>query len=77
VRHLKARATRQLSVESIHPFKHDPRADGTFPSPWARNHWSPFIDSDQYLEKAINYVKDNPCRSGLKRQKWNCVTPLA
>jgi REP element-mobilizing transposase RayT len=77
VRHLKARATRQLSVESIHPFKHDPRADGTFPSPWARNHWSPFIDSDQYLEKAINYVKDNPCRSGLKRQHWNCVTPLA
>lgn len=75
-KHLKAKATRQLSRESIHPFKDDPRADGTLPSPWARNHWSPFIDSENYLRTAIDYVKDNPCRSGLNRQQWNCVTPL-
>jgi len=76
-RHLKAKATRQLSLESLHPFADDPRADGTLPSPWARNHWSPFIDSDNYLHKAIDYVNENPCRSGLKRQHWTCVAPLA
>jgi len=76
VSHLKAKATRQLSIESMHPFGDDPRGDGTLPSPWARNHWSPFIDSEKYLLKAIDYVNDNPRRAGLKRQRWNCVTPL-
>jgi REP element-mobilizing transposase RayT len=75
-KHLKAKATRQLSLESIHPFVDDPRADGTLPSPWARNHWSPFIDSPAYLRKAIDYVNDNPGRSGLKRQHWKCVVPI-
>ncbi len=75
VRHLKAKATMQLSRESLHPFTNDPRADGTFPSPWARNHWSPFIDSIESLHKAIDYVNDNPLRSGLKRQHWNIVQP--
>jgi len=60
----------------MHPFGDDPRGDGTLPSPWARNHWSPFIDSEKYLLKAIDYVNDNPRRAGLKRQRWNCVTPL-
>jgi hypothetical protein len=49
----------------------------TPPSPLARNHWSPFIDSPEYLEKAINYVNDNPVRTGLKRRRWHCVTELA
>ena len=75
VKHLKAKATRQLSLESLHPFVDDPRADGTLPSPWARNHWSPFIDTPEYLRKAIDYVNNNPTRAGLKRQQWNCVTP--
>jgi len=75
-KHLKAKATRQLTFESLHPFANDPRADGTFPSPWARNHWSPFIDSTEYLRKAVTYVNDNPVRAGLRRQQWNCVNPL-
>lgn len=74
-RHLKAKATMQLSRESLHPFANDPRADGSFPSPWARNHWSPFIDSIEYLHKAIDYVNENPLRSGLKRQHWSIVHP--
>ncbi len=72
-RHLKAKATMQLSRESLHPFANDPSADGTFPSPWARNYWSPFIDSSEYLHKAINVCKRNPLRSGLKRQHWSIV----
>ena len=72
-RHLKAKATRQLSLESLHPFVDDPRADGTLASPWARNHWSPFIDSSEYLKKAIAYVNDNPIRAGLPRQHWSSV----
>ena len=73
---LKAKATRQLSIESIHPFADDPRADETLPSPWARNHWSPFVDTEAYLRKAIDYVTENPLRSGLKQQHWSSVEGL-
>ncbi len=72
-KHLKAKATRQVSREAIHPFADDPRADRALPSPWARNHWSPFIDSQRYLRKAIDYVNENPVRAGLKPQHWSSV----
>jgi REP element-mobilizing transposase RayT len=71
--HMKAKATRQLSSEGLHPLVRQPRADGTLPSPWARNYWCPFIDSAEYLHQAIRYVENNPMRSGLKAQNWSCV----
>ncbi len=74
--HMKAKATMQLNKESLHPFANHRRADGTLPSPWARNYWCPFIDSKEYLHQAIRYVNNNPARSGLKSQRWNCVIPL-
>jgi REP element-mobilizing transposase RayT len=77
VRHLKAKATKQLHDEGIHPFKDDARKDGTLPSPWSRNHWTPFIDSEEYLAKAIDYVERNPVRCGLKPQRWSLVRAFA
>jgi REP element-mobilizing transposase RayT len=71
--HMKAKATMQLNSEGRHPLAEHPRADGTLPSPWARNYWCPFIDSIDYLHQAIRYVENNPVRCQLKRQTWNCV----
>ena len=70
---MKAKATMRLNREGLHPFENHPRADGSLPSPWARNYWCPFIDSMKYLETAIRYVQNNPIRCGLKPQNWNCV----
>lgn len=72
--HLKAKATRQLSAEQLHPLAaHSSR--GRTPSPWARNHWSPFIQSPEHMHQAIRYVERNPVKAGLPRQRWHIVTP--
>jgi REP element-mobilizing transposase RayT len=70
-RHLKSKATRQLTREGLHPFAQDTRKDGTHPSSWARKHWCPFIDTREYFERAIEYVRQNPIRAGLREQSWN------
>lgn len=76
-RHLKADATTQLKREGLHPFADVPYRDGTIPTPWARKHWSCFLDSDDYTRNAIRYVRRNPTREGYKSQEWSFVTPYA
>jgi REP element-mobilizing transposase RayT len=68
-RHLKARATMQLSNEGLHPFGHLQR----FPSPWGRNFWCPFLRDARHLATAVRYVEANPVKSGLPRQRWRWV----
>jgi REP element-mobilizing transposase RayT len=74
-RHLKGDATRQLSLEAMHPFANSPYRDGTLPTPWARHQWACFIDSHDYLSKTIDYVKRNPLREKMKEQRWEFVNP--
>lgn len=74
--HLKARATRQLSDEGLHPMAPFADARGRKPSPWARNHWCPFIRTDAYLRRAVRYVEENPPKQGLPRQRWDFVVPV-
>jgi hypothetical protein len=45
------------------------------PSPWERNHWCPFIRSEQPMRTAIRYVEANPVKAGLRPQRWSLVTP--
>lgn len=70
---LKSKATRELNFEELHPLAKHPRRDGTLPSPWSRNYWCPFVDSDQYVKTAIRYIQDNPIKSGLPRQTWRGI----
>src|SRR5690606_29648276 len=70
-KHLKAKATARLNVEGIHPLQAYPRADRTTPSPWSRNYWCPYIDSDEHRQAAIRYVEQNPTRAGLPAQRWS------
>jgi len=73
VAHLKARATRQLRAEGIHPFERFARADGSVPTMWAGKYWKVFIDNDEHHDKAIDYVDRNPAKEGKQRQNWNFV----
>jgi REP element-mobilizing transposase RayT len=73
--HLKSKATRQMTQERIHPLAAFASTDGRKPSPWARNHWCPFIDTEEYMHTAIHYVERNPVKSGLRAQKWPFVVP--
>jgi REP element-mobilizing transposase RayT len=75
--HLKSKATRQMTHERIHPLAEFTTHDDRKPSPWARNYWCPFIDSEEYMRKAISYVARNPLKAGMKPQAWSCITPHA
>jgi REP element-mobilizing transposase RayT len=71
--HLKSRASHQLVTEGLHPFAHLARADERFPSVWADRSWKVFLDSNADIARAIEYVRKNPIREGLKEQHWNFV----
>ena len=73
--HLKAKATMQLSQENLHPMERFKKADGSKPSPWARNYWCPFIRSPEHLQTAVDYVEKNPMKAGLRQQHWRSVVP--
>lgn len=73
--HFKAKATSQLRDEQLHPLAQHASRSGRIPSPWARNHWCPFISSNEHMNAAIRYVEGNPIKAGLKRQSWKLVVP--
>ncbi len=72
--HMKAKATRAMRDEGIHPMTAYTE-DGRTPSPWARKYWCPFIKDAVHMRMAIRYVKQNPVKAGLRKQRWRCVTP--
>jgi REP element-mobilizing transposase RayT len=74
---LKGWATRQLLAEHFHPFAGDAYRDGTLPTPWARKHWSVFLDCEDDVRRAINYVQRNPLKERKRAQQWNFVSAPA
>jgi REP element-mobilizing transposase RayT len=76
VGHLKSRATQQLVAAALHPFAHLQRADGRFPSVGADRSWKVFLDSEADVARAIEYVRKNPLREGLKEQHWSFVRSI-
>lgn len=74
-RHLKSKATYELSQDNRHPMQRFESDKGRVPSPWSRNQWIPYIYTKEHMRAAIRYVEQNPVKAGLKRQKWNLVVP--
>ena len=70
--HLKGRAAQQLVAEGLHPFAHLMK-NGRFPSVWAHRAWKVFLDCEEDVERAIDYVNENPIKLGFKLQQWNFV----
>jgi len=64
--HLKGRATRHMRLNGL--WKHEGR------SPWAERGWKVFIDREETVFRAIDYVCENPHREGLPAQRWSFVS---
>jgi REP element-mobilizing transposase RayT len=75
VAHLKARATQQLALEGLHPLARFADETGVIPSPWARKYWKVFIDREEWVCNAIDYVERNPEKEGKRRQSWKLIVP--
>lgn len=70
VQHFKSGATQQLRKEGIHPFEKENH------SPWAEGYWSVYLDTEDEVFNAIEYVHNNPIREGLDPQNWPFVVPV-
>jgi REP element-mobilizing transposase RayT len=75
VRLLKAEASSALAADGLHPLAAWPQPDGSLPSPWARNCWKVFLNSDEDIARAIRYVENNPVKEGKRPQRWPFVMP--
>ena len=69
---LKGEATKQLKRDGLHPFAHLTAA----PSPWVRNGWNVYLNSDRDIGRAVRYVEQNPIREGKPAQRWQFITPF-
>ena len=73
---LKGEATAQLLAEGLHPFGQLRDRKGRPPKCWARGEWSVFLDTEEEVARAIQYVEQNPVKEGKPLQRWPFVTPL-
>lgn len=71
---LKARATMFLNQQDLHPC--EPGSDGKRPTPWTRGCWSVFLRTDESIQRAIEYVEQNPVKAGYKPQRYSWVKPF-
>jgi REP element-mobilizing transposase RayT len=77
ISHFKGRATQQLVAEGIHPMSRFEKSSGEIPCCWARRGWKVFLDSSADIERAIEYVRDNPVMEGKKLQNWTFLTEFS
>ncbi|MBE3099683.1 MAG: transposase [Planctomycetes bacterium] len=52
------------------------RALGLAETPWTRGGWNVFLDDEDALRAALEYVRANPAAAGLPPQQWPFVTPI-
>ena len=71
--HLKTLATQQLLAENLHPFASFRDSDDKVPPVWVEHGWKVFLNSDEEVARAIQYVNGNPMKEGLKEQSWTFV----
>ena len=53
------------------------RALGLKVTPWARGCWEVFINNEETLRAAVEYIEMNPVKAGLPSQNWSFVTRLS
>jgi len=69
VNQLKSCATKQLTAAGKHPLEGQR-------SPWSRGYWLVYLDTLKDVRAAIQYVRQNPVRDGLREQNWSFVVPF-
>lgn len=73
--HLKSKATMALTRAEAHPLAEYRKPDGTVPTPWSEGIWSVFINDEDQLKAAIEYVRRHPLKEGLAAQEYRFVIP--
>lgn len=73
---LKGAATRQLKESNLHPLAEFKGVNGKTPPMWAARQWKVYLDNEDAIDEAINYVEMNPEKEGKPRQSWSFVTPF-
>jgi REP element-mobilizing transposase RayT len=74
---MKGAATRRLLDDDMHPMWRFRDAEEHVPSCWAeRSGWQVYLETEEAILRAIQYVEQNPVGAGLKRQHWKLVTPF-
>jgi len=68
---LKHAATDELIAERLHPFQDERGMIRR--SRWGKRSWSVYLDTEDDVRRAIEYVEGNPLREGLPRQRWSFV----
>ena len=74
---LKGAATRQLINAECHPLARYAAMGERPPRMWAEHEWKVYLDSEEAIETAIDYVEQNPIREDKPQQHWSFVTPFA
>ena len=46
-------------------------------SPWTDHGWNVYPNTDDDVQRAIEYDHQNPRREGLRQQRWSFVAPYA
>lgn len=73
---MKGAATRELTVEGIHPMRDQTDPGEALPSPWGVGMRVVFLDCDQRILGEVEYVEKNPLKEGKERQHWSFVVPF-
>ena len=74
---LKGAATTQVVEEGLHPLAAYAMPGERPPRMWARGEWKVYLDSEQAIENAVEYVEANPLREGKAKQRWSFVSRFA
>jgi hypothetical protein len=73
---LKGSATKQLKSDRLHPLADWRSGESEMPTPWNVKCWRVYLDSEEAIDNAIQYVDQNPLKEGKPRQTWNFETPF-
>ena len=72
---LKSEATKQFVSQNIHPMEKY-RNDDRVPRPWSRGCWKVYLEDEQSIFDAIDYVKQNPLEEDMPAQNWSFIRPF-
>jgi hypothetical protein len=62
-----------MTREDIHPLRDYHRNTGRVPQPWVEGGWFRYLNDDQAIADAVDYVRQNPTKIGLPIQTWSFV----
>ena len=73
---LKGAATRELMNQNLHPLARFAKPGERPPRMWSEHEWKVYLDSEESIENAIQYVAENPIKEDKPAQKWSFVKPF-